>query len=78
LAACLEGVEVLARQRPFSVFLCSAGAYDLPLCQAVRERYGASCVAMGTSLHARFGIEQPVSQHWRSGQRRSDRWRRIS
>jgi hypothetical protein len=33
---------------------------------------------MGTSLHARFGIEQPVSQHWRSGQRRSDRWRRIS
>jgi hypothetical protein len=78
VAACLEAIEVLARQRPFSVFLCSAGAYDLPLCQAVRERYGASCVAMGTSLHARFGIEQPVSQHWRSGQRRSDRWRRIS
>ena len=78
LAACLEGVEVLARQRPFSVFLCAAGAYDLPLCQAVRDRYGDSCVAIGASLHARFGIEQPVSQHWRCGQRRSDRWRRIS
>ncbi len=78
LAACLEAIEVVARQRPFSVFLCSAGAYDLPLCQAVWDRYGASCVAIGASLHARFGIEQPVSQHWRCGQRRSDRWRRIS
>jgi hypothetical protein len=78
LAAGLEAVEVLARQRPFSVFLCAAGAYDLPLCLGVRERYGATCVAMGSSLHARFGIEQPISQHWRRGQRRSDRWRRIS
>ena len=78
LASCLEAVEVLARQHPFSVFLCAAGAYDLPLCQAVRDRYGASCVAMGSGLHARFGLEQPLTQQWRRSQRRSDRWRRIS
>ncbi len=78
LAACLAVVDGLARQRPFSVFLTAAGAYDLPLCEAVRSRHGASCVAMGPVIHGAFGIELPPGQHWRQGQRRSDRWLRIS
>lgn len=77
LMVCLEALEALARQQPFSVFLSVAGAYDLPLCQAVHDRYGASCVAIGPSLHARFGIDEPCSHGWRSEQRRADRWRRI-
>ena len=77
LAACLEAVEVLARQRPFTVFLTAAGIYDLPLCQAVRERHGASCLALGPAIHARFGIDQAGSPPWRVAQRRADRWRRI-
>ena len=78
LAACLAVVEGLARQRRFSVFLTAAGAYDLPLCEAIRSRHGASCVAMGPAIHGAFGIELPTGQHWRQGQRRSDRWLRIS
>jgi hypothetical protein len=77
LAACLKSVDALARQRPFSVFLCVAGAYDLPLCAAVRERHGAACLAIGPRLHARFGIEEAPTRSWRSAQRRADRWRRI-
>lgn len=77
LAACLKSVDALARQRPFSVFLCVAGAYDLPLCAAVRERHGAACLAIGPRLHARFGIEEASTRAWRSAQRRADRWRRI-
>lgn len=77
LAACLDELEGLAQERPFSVLLCVAGAYDLPLCHAVRERYGASCVAIGAALHARFGIEEPCSADWRRQQRRADHWRRI-
>lgn len=77
LSACLEAVDALARARRFSVFLSVAGAYDLPLCRAVNERYGASCLAIGAGLHARFGIEDPSSAGWRSEQRRADRWRRI-
>jgi len=77
LAACLDALEGLARQQPFSVLLSVAGAYDLPLCQAARARFGASYVAIGPSLHARLGIEEPCSEGWRSEQRRADRWRRI-
>jgi hypothetical protein len=77
LEACLESVAAMVRERPFTVLLTAAGVYDLPLCHAVRERYGASCVAIGPAIHARLGIDQACSRHWRSGQRRADRWRRI-
>ena len=77
LAACLESVDALARQRPFTVFLSAAGIYDLPLCWSVLQRYGASCLAIGPGIHARFGLDQACSRHWRSLQRRGDRWRRI-
>jgi hypothetical protein len=33
---------------------------------------------MGPAIHGAFGIELPTGQHWRQGQRRSDRWLRIS
>ena len=77
LDACLESLAALAGERRFNVLLTAAGVYDLPLCAAIRQRYGASCVAMGPAIHARFGIDQACSRHWRSGQRRADRWRRI-
>ena len=77
LAACLELVDALARERPFTVFLSAAGIYDLPLCWSVHQRYGASCLAIGPAIHARFGIEQACSRDWRRLQRRADRWRRI-
>ena len=77
LAACLDGLEGLARERPFAVCLLAAGIYDLPLAQAVGERYGASCLAIGPAIHARFGIDQACSRHWRPAQRRADRWRRM-
>jgi len=77
LSACLDAVHRLFQARPFTVFLSVAGAYDLPLCHAVHERYGVSCLAIGEGLHARFGIEQSCSAGWRAEQRRADRWRRI-
>jgi hypothetical protein len=77
LEACLESVGAMVRERPFTVLLTAAGVYDLPLCHAARERYGAACVAIGPAIHARLGIDQACSRHWRSGQRRADRWRRI-
>ena len=77
LDACLESLAAMAGESPFKVLLTAAGVYDLPLCDAVRQRYGASCVAIGPAIHARLGIDQACSRHWRSGQRRADRWRRI-
>jgi hypothetical protein len=77
LAATLEAVDALARQGRFGVFLSVAGAYDLPLCRAVRDRHGAACLAIGPSLHARFGIEQSGDRDWSGPRRRADRWLRI-
>lgn len=77
LSACLDAVQGAFQARPFTVFLSVAGAYDLPLCHAVHERYGVSCLAIGEGVHARFGIEQSCSAGWRAEQRRADRWRRI-
>ena len=74
LAACLQTIEQKANTLPFTVFLTACGAYDLPLCHAVQERYGCATVAIGPNLHARFGLEQPASQGWRLLQRRADRW----
>lgn len=77
LTTMLEAVDALARQGSFGVFLSVAGAYDLPLCRAVRDRHGAACIAIGPSLHARFGIESAGSPDWSGPRRRPDRWRRI-
>ena len=74
LAQCLQTIEHKASALPFTVFLTACGAYDLPLCHAVQERYGCTAVAIGPNLHARFGLEQPASQGWRMLQRRADRW----
>ena len=74
LAHCLEAIEPLAHALPFTVFLTACGAYDLPLCRAVQERYGCTTVAIGANVHARFGLEQPATQDWRRLQRRADRW----
>ena len=74
LAQCLQTIERQASALPFTVFLTACGVYDLPLCNAVQERYGCTAVAIGPNLHARFGLEQPASQGWRMLQRRADRW----
>jgi hypothetical protein len=74
LAHCLQTIEDKASALPFTVFLTACGAYDLPLCRAVQERYGCITVAIGPNLHARFGLEQPATQGWRLLQRRADRW----
>ena len=74
LALCLQTIEDKASALPFTVFLTACGAYDLPLCHAVQQRYGCIAIAIGPNLHARFGLEQPASQGWRMLQRRADRW----
>ena len=74
LAQCLQTIDHRASALPFTVFLTACGAYDLPLCRAVQQRYGCTVVAIGPNLHARFGLEQPASQGWRMLQRRADRW----
>jgi hypothetical protein len=74
----LRAIDEQAQAQPFSVFLTASGAYDLPLCHAVQQQYGCATVAIGPNLHARFGLEQPATQGWRSHQRRSDRWQCVA
>jgi hypothetical protein len=74
LAQCLQTIEHKASALPFTVFLTACGAYDLPLCHAIQQRYGCASIAIGPNLHARFGLEQPATQEWRLRQRRADRW----
>ena len=78
LKRCLRAIDEQAQAQPFSVFLTASGAYDLPLCHAVQQQYGCATVAIGPNLHARFGLEQPATQGWRSHQRRSDRWQCVA
>jgi hypothetical protein len=40
LAALLETIDGLYRQRPFAILLADCGAYRLPLLRAVHQRYG--------------------------------------
>ncbi|MGB7564381.1 MAG: hypothetical protein WBM08_06470, partial [Prochlorococcaceae cyanobacterium] len=71
---CLEEIEALYQQRPFEVFAVAAGAYSLPLCEVVQQRYGVSCLSIGPSLHARFGVLEAGTSQWRLEQRRPENW----
>ena len=76
LERCLEQVERAHQQRPFRVFTAAAGAYGLPLCQAVHRRYGVACVYLGNAMHAHFGIAQNTTDGWMADQRRHEHWLR--
>ena len=73
----LEQVERAHRQRPFTVFTAAAGAYGLPLCQAVQRRYGVTCIYIGNAIHAYFGVEQNTTADWMVSQRRPENWVRA-
>lgn len=73
----LEQVERAHRQRPFTVFTAVAGAYGLPLCQAVHRRYGVACLYIGNAMHAYFGVEQNTTADWMVSQRRPENWVRA-
>lgn len=47
LAALLEVVDGLYRQRPFAVLLADCGAYRLPLLRAAHQRYGVAALSSG-------------------------------
>jgi hypothetical protein len=70
----LEQIDRAYRQKPFAVFTAACGAYGLPLCEAVKQRYGVSCVYVGNLMHTYFGVLQRTSLEWRAGQRISDHW----
>lgn len=65
----LEQIERAYRQKPFAVFTAACGAYGLPLCEAVKQRYGVSCVYVGNLMHAYFGVLQRTSLDWRASSR---------
>ena len=73
----LEQIERAHRQRPFTVFTAAAGAYGLPLCQAVQRRYGVACLYIGNAMHAYFGVEQNTTADWMVSQRRPENWVRA-
>ena len=50
LESLLGQVEQAWGQRAFQVFAIAAGAYSLPACQAVEQRHGATCLALGSEL----------------------------
>jgi hypothetical protein len=70
----LEQVDRAFRQKRFSVFTAACGAYGLPLCEAVHQRYGVSCVYVGNLMHAYFGVLQRTTQAWRAESRINDHW----
>lgn len=74
LARCLDQIDRLYRQKPFAVFTAAAGAYGLPLCEAVHQRYGVSCIYIGNQMHALLGVLQNTSVAWRAEQRIEEHW----
>ena len=74
LQRCLDQIERAYQQKPFAVFTAAAGAYGLPLCEAVHRRFGVSCVYIGNQMHAYFGLEQATTADWLVEQRRPENW----
>ena len=72
----LEQVDRTYRQKPFTVFTAACGAYGLPLCDAVKQRYGVSCVYLGNLMHTYLGVLQRGSDDWRREQRIEENWMR--
>ena len=70
----LEQIERAYKQKPFTVFTAACGAYGLPLCEAVKQRYGVSCVYVGNLMHAYFGVLQRTTLGWRAASRINEHW----
>jgi hypothetical protein len=70
----LEQIDRAYKQKPFAVFTAACGAYGLPLCEAVKQRYGVSCVYVGNLMHAYFGVLQRTTQEWRADSRINEHW----
>lgn len=70
----LEQIDRAFRQKPFTVFTAACGAYGLPLCEAVKQRYGVSCIYVGNLMHAYFGVLQRTTQAWRAQSRINEHW----
>ena len=70
----LEQIDRAYKQKPFAVFTAACGAYGLPLCEAVKQRYGVSCVYVGNLMHAYFGVLQRTSLEWRAASRINEHW----
>ena len=70
----LEQIERSYKQKPFSVFTAACGCYGLPLCEAVKQRYGVTCLYIGNLMHAYFGLVQRTTANWRAEQRIGENW----
>jgi hypothetical protein len=74
LQQCLDGIDRIYQQLPFSVLMVAGGAYSLPICDAVQARYGVSCLRHDALIHGYFGISSEATAGWRSGKRHSENW----
>ncbi len=74
LDRCLEAVDTLYSQRPFTIFMAACGSYALPLCEAVKQRYGVSCLYNGNLMHAYVGLHQTSTAQWRLESRKQENW----
>ena len=72
----LGQIERIYKQKPFSVFTAACGCYGLPLCEAVKQRYGVTCFYIGNLMHAYFGLMQRTTATWRAGRRIEGNWHR--
>lgn len=70
----LEQIDRIYRQKPFEIFTAACGAYGLPLCEIVKQRYGVNCIYVGNLMHAYFGLLQNTTANWRIESRINENW----
>lgn len=75
---CLDEIDSIYRELPFSVMVINAGAFSLPICDAINSRYGVSCLHNESIIHGYFGISTTTTANWRLGQRKKENWTQYS
>lgn len=74
LQHCLDEIDRIYQELPFTVLIASAGAYSLPICDAVQARYGVSCLRHDELVHGYFGISSEHTASWRREMRKPESW----
>lgn len=74
LQQCLNQIDEIYQELPFSVLIASAGSYSLPICDAVQARYGVSCLRDDAVMHGYFGISSEHTANWRHERRKAENW----
>lgn len=69
-----EAIDHAFRQRPFDVFIASAGCYGMPICDHVRRTYGSNCLYFGNIANAFFGVRQNSTASFMAGRTNDAMW----